>query len=233
MKIWNLVTVHHPEVVRVRVFFDADAAVTAGLAISPDTDGSIVPNPPEHVWEPFGGVRTDDRYSRGFFWLGNRVACLFTEDAHPCGCPEGVVTSALADRAEQCSSCGSTWDADDKLTAFRVGALNEAFAQAHAEDEAKTVELDAAWAQAGRDEEASEEAGLPESVTVFGRVFTDPGNIKAFWSAWTDEERATYRAAQERVIPANDPDGQRCIDNGSHRASSRHTPAECPMPTQD
>lgn len=159
MKIWNLVTVHHPEVVRVRVFFDADAAVAAGLAISPDTDGSIVPNPPEHVWEPFGGVKTDDRYSRGFFWLRNRVACLFTEDVHPCGCPEGVVTSALADRAEQCSSCGSTWDADDKLTAFRIGALNEAFAQAHSEDEAKDAELAKAWALAGTDvEEALEEA---------------------------------------------------------------------------
>ncbi|HVQ17707.1 MAG TPA: hypothetical protein VMT27_01570 [Actinomycetes bacterium] len=47
-----------------------------------------------------------------------------------------------------------------------------------------------------------DDLGLPESVTVFGKVFTEPGDIKAFWSAWTDEERATYAAAQQREIPA-------------------------------
>ena len=141
MKIYNLVTAHYPEGVRVRVFFDADAAIEAGSTISPDTDGSIVPNPPEHVWKPFGGLESAN-YIRGIFWLRNRVAGVFAEDVHPCGCRALVVTSALGNMAEQCSSCGSTWDADDKLTAFRVGVLNEEFAQARTVAEEPTAELE-------------------------------------------------------------------------------------------
>jgi hypothetical protein len=41
--------------------------------------------------------------------------------------------------------------------------------------------------------------GQPASVTVFGKVFTDPDSIGQFWAAWTDEERAAYREAQSAV----------------------------------
>lgn len=180
MKIYNLVTVHHPDVVKVRVFLDVEEAVEAGSTISPDTDGSIIPNPPEDVWERFGGVLSD-KYVRGFFWLRNRVAGIFEEDVHPCGCPEGVVTSALGNMAEQCGSCGSTWDGENKLTALRVGTLNEQFAEL-------------AVAAIGESDTADGTCNATHPVTGSACVVSAHGSDRKHWdgsiTTWADAENS-------------------------------------------
>lgn len=70
---------HHSTGTQVHVFATEDEAVEAASTISPDTDGTIIPNPSDVVWDQFGGL-LGDNYVRGIFWLRNRVASIFSAE---------------------------------------------------------------------------------------------------------------------------------------------------------
>ena len=77
MSTYKLVT-EHTDGTHVQTFMDADEAVRAGQATSPELDGSMMPNLSDEAIAEFGGDRT---YYSGMFWLGNRYAAIFTMEA--------------------------------------------------------------------------------------------------------------------------------------------------------
>lgn len=76
---YTVITQHGVErTVRRRRFTDYDAAEAYAKTVTPDHDGSVVPN----VDEKYG---THKEYQRGYFWNGNRYAVVLRKGANQYG----------------------------------------------------------------------------------------------------------------------------------------------------
>ncbi len=68
---------HGDDFVVVQSFEDFDLAKAYGKTVTPDTNGSVIPNLPQSVIDEYD--QDGWEYEAGIFWNGNRPAAIFAQ----------------------------------------------------------------------------------------------------------------------------------------------------------